>query len=928
MKKLSVKIIIKAVLLLVSLAIIIALFSYCFITPTFIYPYYLGIIITFFVVNIIWNYVNVSDKFSLLAYIKNVLLHANYGFLIPFLTFAVIASIAFLVLGIGDLNGNSMSRTGISFIISAIYMPILVIYTFLFLDGHYYAIADYLSDSSNEYDKRFPIKFIFSHISFYFLILSTIVGLSLFLNYDKIETIIGTASTIFIIFMIVFEMIYVSTSPFNRLTFSAKVKFTFGNGGEKFDVVDYGDGNYIVERHGFGGAAFLLVTLVLNIIKSPFGLLFETYKLIDTSIKIFKGKDVELNVGDVQFELAKAGNKRLLLPFFSMIFLVVQLLTYRLVYKIDNINFEIKNAQITTLSSKFDSFACEFEMVYEGSRKFKDLYIKVEPHLGTYNDDALRLGKSLKINEPGTYTIKLNIDHGTYYISSDSYILINVNTVEFDEYTYHFSDGEYSQSYSLGAYRIDKKIEEKYQEAIELFNSRDYENALVIFEEISTYKESSAYIEKCKKLINEDKYQLAITYLNAGDFDKAISIFEDIIDYKDSQTLIFECKYQKGLKFVKEDNLVEAYEIFLEIESYKDSTDYLELIRGNLNSLATSFALKGEYDEAINVLTLIYNSPDQSSLYKACLDAINGDYRSIVSELNLKEVVVYPELISLNDNAFDNCTNLERIILPNKLEEIGSYAFNNCKKLLDISLPSSVTKISDYAFNNCKSFREFTVPSNLTYLGLNILRGCSSLEKVSINLTDEFIFADLFSDSRYLWQSISWPTSLSLIDVTSGNTIPDGFFKYLPNTIKDITFSEDIIEIGKDGFAYSKIGLLFPDTLQIIGENGYSNMGLVDEIVTLPSTVKHIGERAFYNTYFKTITLPGSLEKIEKGAFGCDNPSHASLNKIYFNGNKDKWLSIIDEDWDFKMNEYYDVECFDAIYHHSAFDNETGWTEK
>ena len=451
---------------------------------------------------------------------------------------------------------------------------------------------------------------------------------------------------------------------------------------------------------------------------------------------------------------------------------------------------------------------------------------------------------------------------------------------------------------------------------------------MVIFEEISTYKESSAYIEKCKKLINEDKYQLAITYFNAGDFDKAISIFEDIIDYKDSQTLIFECKYQKGLEFVKEDNLVEAYEIFSEIESYKDSTDYLEQIRGNLNYLATSFALKGEYDEAINVLTLIYNSPDLSSLYKACLDAINGDYRSIVSELNLKEVVVYPELISLNDNAFDNCTNLERIILPNKLEEIGSYAFNNCKKLLDISLPSSVTKISDYAFNNCKSLREFTVPSNLTYLGLNILRGCSSLEKVSINLTDEFIFADLFSDSRYLWQSISWPMSLCFIDVTSGNAIPDGFFKYLPNTIKDVTFSEDIIEIGKDGFAYSKIGLLFPDTLQIIGENGYSNMGLVDEIVTLPSTVKHIGKRAFYNTYFKTINLPGSLEKIEKGAFGCDNPSNASLNKIYFNGNKDKWLSIIDEDWDFKMNEYYDVECFDAIYHHSVFDNETGWTEK
>ena len=72
-----------------------------------------------------------------------------------------------------------------------------------------------------------------------------------------------------------------------------------------------------------------------------------------------------------------------------------------------------------------------------------------------------------------------------------------------------------------------------------------------------------------------------------------------------------------------------------------------------------------------------------------------------------------------------------------------------------------------------------------------------------------------------------------------------------------------------------------------VAEKGFANrMFLVG--VSLPSTIKNIGDEAFANTGIKTITLPSSVEKVGKYAFGgCKN-----INEVILLGEVNDWFNI------------------------------------
>lgn len=54
------------------------------------------------------------------------------------------------------------------------------------------------------------------------------------------------------------------------------------------------------------------------------------------------------------------------------------------------------------------------------------------------------------------------------------------------------------------------------------------------------------------------------------------------------------------------------------------------------------------------------------------------------------------------------------------------------------------------------------------------------------------------------------------IEITEGNVIPQDFFKYLPNTVLEIKFNEDITEIGDYAFSESNVGFIIPETTKKI----------------------------------------------------------------------------------------------------------------
>ncbi len=111
-------------------------------------------------------------------------------------------------------------------------------------------------------------------------------------------------------------------------------------------------------------------------------------------------------------------------------------------------------------------------------------------------------------------------------------------------------------------------------------------------------------------------------------------------------------------------------------------------------------------------------------------------------------------------------------------------------------------------------------------------------------------------------------------------------------SIKEIVLPEGITGIGKAAFPYShlekinipvsirKIGdmaftydfylncsIVIPDGVEEIGNHAFMLCSALPEAPELPATLKRIGDYAFYNTCFSSITLPDGLEAIGEGAF-------------------------------------------------------------
>ena len=318
-----------------------------------------------------------------------------------------------------------------------------------------------------------------------------------------------------------------------------------------------------------------------------------------------------------------------------------------------------------------------------------------------------------------------------------------------------------------------------------------------------------------------------------------------------------------------------------------------EVLRTDVTDEDREQAIKDEYG--------VLYSPDGLRLIKANDNLITYEIKDGTKVIcdkafwgceSLNSIHLPESINSIGYGAFWDCKSLTSIHLPESLTSIGYSAFLGCDSLTSIHLPESVKSIGNYAFSYCESLTSIQLPESLTSIGNEAFSKCYSLTSIHLPKSVKSIGNNPFSrckllsitcDSPYFW-------------------VVDGFLiskeGKLIASLSDkthITIPESVKSIGDRAFflCESLNSIHLPESVKSIGDEAFLDCTFLTSI-HLPESLTSIGNEAFSKCYSLTsIHLPDSLTTIGNYAFW-----DYSLITIYIpKGTKEKFEELLQDTW-------------------------------
>ena len=175
---------------------------------------------------------------------------------------------------------------------------------------------------------------------------------------------------------------------------------------------------------------------------------------------------------------------------------------------------------------------------------------------------------------------------------------------------------------------------------------------------------------------------------------------------------------------------------------------------------------------------------------------------------SLTSVTIPDSVTSIGDYAFYRCLSLASVNIPDGVTSIGNSAFYDCTGLTSVDIPDSVTSIGDGAFFRCSGLTSVTIPGSVTSIGGNAFWGCAGLTSVTIpdsvtsiggfafggcsSLTEVTIPDSVTSIGNYAFEDCSYLTK-----ITFEGTVPE-YWGYSPfhncDAMQTVYLSDDLTE--------------------------------------------------------------------------------------------------------------------------------------
>lgn len=390
-----------------------------------------------------------------------------------------------------------------------------------------------------------------------------------------------------------------------------------------------------------------------------------------------------------------------------------------------------------------------------------------------------------------------------------------------------------------------------------------------------------------------------------------------------------------GVLFSKDQTTLVQYPAGKEDESYQIPSSVTragnDAFRGSKNLktvyIPTSFKALGQdlYDTMFE---------DCTNLTTITVEDANTDYSSVDGVLFNKDktiLVEYPDgrgvstykipssVKSIEDAAFEGCSNLTQITIPNGVTKIGHSAFHGCKKLESIAIPASVTEFSSsdqFLFDECDNLQNIDVsaenPNYSSEDGVLFNKDKTTLIKYPVGkVADTYIVPDGVTSVGLF--AFAYNQNLTTLTIPNSVTsIGQGAFSECDN-LNSITLSDSLTAISESAFGWdsSLKNLTIPNSVTSIHRYAFSDCYGLNSLI-IPENVTSIGQGALQDCYgLKNIVIPNGITSIENDVFkGCTGlnsvviPSSVtsvgykafqdcnSLTDVYFGGSEEQWNAI------------------------------------
>ena len=235
----------------------------------------------------------------------------------------------------------------------------------------------------------------------------------------------------------------------------------------------------------------------------------------------------------------------------------------------------------------------------------------------------------------------------------------------------------------------------------------------------------------------------------------------------------------------------------------------------------------------------------------------------------LESIILHDGITFIDEMAFYSCSSLKSITIPVGVTTISSWMFGYCKSLTDVEFHSNLRTIKTYAFYGCEALTDITLPDGIKGISENAFVDCS-LVKVKLSPSITYLNVESFPSTTILvvdensYAHNFAVTNNLLCFVSTNGSEPelytiDGVVYYIINNEAvvvsyDKSITEPVIPESIEGYPVVDIKTTFKQT--------------DIRSITLPKTLKKIGEKAFWHCESLTsITMADGITSIGEGAF-------------------------------------------------------------